>query len=105
MRMRMHHKEFTYTFKTRGAGTSASIKLFPTIITTAIIYLIFNVDHIVQPVHAKKSIPSTKQSYLYPTSTQWNPSPNIDEQGFLKQKYRRVIGDWEVEANIGGRYG
>ena len=62
-------------------------------------------DHIVQPVHAKKSIPSTKQSYLYPTSTQWNPSPNIDEQGFLKQKYRRVIGDWEVEANIGGRYG
>lgn len=100
----MHYKEFTYTC---GAGTtsvtSAGIKLI--IITATIIYLMFNVEDVVQPAHAKKSIPSTKQSYLYPTSTQWNPSPNIDEQGFLKQKYRRVIGEWEVEANIGGRYG
>ena len=56
-------------------------------------------------VYGRKSIPYSKQSYLYPTKTQWNPSPNIDDEGFLKQSYRRIVGNWETDANIGGRYG
>lgn len=62
-------------------------------------------------VSAKKSIPSTKQGHhLFsnpstPLAPQWNPSSNIDEEGFLKRNFRRIVGDWEVEANIGGRYG
>lgn len=62
-------------------------------------------------VTAKKSIPSTKQGHncfsspSNPQAPQWNPSINIDEEGFLKLNFRRIVGDWEVEANIGGRYG
>lgn len=65
-------------------------------------------------VDAKKSIPCTKhQSHYFSTLSsslseneqqQWNPSPNIDEQGFLKYTFHRILGDWEMEANIGGRY-
>ena len=34
----------------------------------------------------------------------WNPSDQIDEEGFLKQVYSRLPGEWEGEANIGGTY-
>ena len=76
-------------------------------------------------VNAKKSIPCTKKNNyntFYSTihsnhhhdnqnieeieeDIQWNPSPNIDENGFLKHKYRRILGEWEIESNIGGKYG
>jgi len=56
-------------------------------------------------IRAKKSIPSTKQNFLYPTTSYWNSSPHIDEEGFLKDYYRRIVGEWERETNIGGKYG
>ena len=28
----------------------------------------------------------------------WNPSPNIDQNGFLTLKYKRIHGDWEFES-------
>ena len=34
----------------------------------------------------------------------WNPSDQIDEEGFLKQVYSRLPGEWEGDANIGGTY-
>ena len=34
----------------------------------------------------------------------WNPSDQIDEEGFPKQVYSRLPGKWEGEANIGGTY-
>jgi len=30
----------------------------------------------------------------------WNPSPNIDENGFLVPKYNRVSGEWEKEVKL-----
>jgi hypothetical protein len=30
----------------------------------------------------------------------WNPSPNVDENGFLTNKYQRVPGEWEKEVNL-----
>lgn len=38
-------------------------------------------------------------------SPPWNPSSYIDEDGFLVEKYLRCPGEWEEEANIGGRHG
>jgi len=38
-------------------------------------------------------------------SPPWNPSTHIDEDGFLLEKYPRIPGEWEEEANIGGRHG
>jgi hypothetical protein len=35
----------------------------------------------------------------------WNPSNHIDDDGFLREKYQRCPGEWEEEANIGGRHG
>jgi len=37
-------------------------------------------------------------------SPPWNKSPRIDRDGFLIQKYDRIPGEWEHEANIGGKY-
>ncbi len=34
----------------------------------------------------------------------WNKSPNIDSEGFLTNFYTRIQGEWESEANIGGKY-
>mmetsp|Transcript_36514 Transcript_36514/g.53550 ORF Transcript_36514/g.53550 Transcript_36514/m.53550 type:complete len:398 (+) Transcript_36514:50-1243(+) len=34
----------------------------------------------------------------------WNPSRRIDERGFLVNLYRCIPGEWEEEANVGGRY-
>lgn len=34
----------------------------------------------------------------------WNLSPLIDFEGFIVQRYRRVPGDWENQANISGLY-
>jgi len=34
----------------------------------------------------------------------WNPSPKIDPDGFLTNSYKRIKGEWESEAGIGGRY-
>eukprot|EP00560_Eucampia_antarctica_P002539 CAMPEP_0197840812 /NCGR_PEP_ID=MMETSP1437-20131217/45823_1 /TAXON_ID=49252 ORGANISM="Eucampia antarctica, Strain CCMP1452" /NCGR_SAMPLE_ID=MMETSP1437 /ASSEMBLY_ACC=CAM_ASM_001096 /LENGTH=337 /DNA_ID=CAMNT_0043450477 /DNA_START=270 /DNA_END=1283 /DNA_ORIENTATION=- len=34
----------------------------------------------------------------------WNPSDQIGKEGFLKHEYPRLPGEWEGEANIGGRY-
>ena len=41
-----------------------------------------------------------EQSILPP----WNPSPQIDANGFLSQSYSRIQGEWEIEANIGGQH-
>ena len=30
----------------------------------------------------------------------WNPSPNIDENGFLIPTYRRISGEWEKEVKL-----
>lgn len=30
----------------------------------------------------------------------WNPSPNVDENGFVTNKYQRVPGEWEKEVNL-----
>eukprot|EP00566_Odontella_aurita_P006496 CAMPEP_0113553868 /NCGR_PEP_ID=MMETSP0015_2-20120614/15842_1 /TAXON_ID=2838 /ORGANISM="Odontella" /LENGTH=602 /DNA_ID=CAMNT_0000454965 /DNA_START=12 /DNA_END=1820 /DNA_ORIENTATION=- /assembly_acc=CAM_ASM_000160 len=35
----------------------------------------------------------------------WNRSPRIDADGFLADSYRRIPGEWEPEADIGGRHG
>jgi len=35
----------------------------------------------------------------------WNLSPLIDFEGFLTRRYRRIPGEWEIEANIAGRHG
>jgi len=54
---------------------------------------------------AKKSIPQSKQSFLYTTHPAWNQSPQIDSHGFLSKKYKLHPGSWEREARIGGKYG
>ena len=38
-------------------------------------------------------------------SPPWNPSPKIDTDGFIDERYRRLPGEWESEADIGGRHG
>lgn len=35
----------------------------------------------------------------------WTPSSQIDDDGFLKCRYTLLPGEWEGEANIGGRHG
>lgn len=35
----------------------------------------------------------------------WNRSPRIDPDGFLSSAYGRIPGEWEPEADIGGRHG
>ena len=30
----------------------------------------------------------------------WNPSPRIDDNGFLKNQYRRIKGEWEQEIGL-----
>lgn len=56
-------------------------------------------------VDAKKTIPQSKQSFLYSTSPPWNSSPQIDHHGFLASTYKCVPGAWEKDARIGGKYG
>eukprot|EP00559_Dactyliosolen_fragilissimus_P008121 CAMPEP_0184872182 /NCGR_PEP_ID=MMETSP0580-20130426/41137_1 /TAXON_ID=1118495 /ORGANISM="Dactyliosolen fragilissimus" /LENGTH=403 /DNA_ID=CAMNT_0027374933 /DNA_START=43 /DNA_END=1254 /DNA_ORIENTATION=+ len=43
--------------------------------------------------------------YLYYPDPPWKPSPKIDKDGFLTQRYMRISGEWETEANIGGKHG
>ena len=38
-------------------------------------------------------------------SPPWTPSNQIDDDGFLKCHYTLLPGEWEAEANIGGRHG
>lgn len=38
-------------------------------------------------------------------SPPWTPSSQIDDDGFLKCHYTLLPGEWEREANIGGRHG
>lgn len=38
-------------------------------------------------------------------SPPWNPSNHIDDDGFLREKYHLCPGEWEEEANIGGKHG
>lgn len=54
---------------------------------------------------AKKSIPHSKETYLYSTSPAWNHSPQIDKHGFLTTRYKMYPGTWEKDARIGGKYG
>jgi len=66
-------------------------------------------------VDAKKSIPHSHRSQFTLLTDEitdetawcppWNPSPKIDPDGFLTESYSRIPGEWEREANIGGRYG
>jgi len=49
------------------------------------------------------SVPSIPRSTHRVTSPEtihyppWNPSPNIDEHGFVMKQYRRIPGEWEKE--------
>ena len=59
---------------------------------------------------AKKSIPrSTRPPFIsnriLDDETPWNHSPRIDTNGFLTDTYTRIIGEWEKNTNIGGKYG
>jgi hypothetical protein len=47
-----------------------------------------------------RSIDPNKPRNLPP----WNASPNIDSEGFLSSLFHRVHGEWETEANIGGKW-
>lgn len=40
-------------------------------------------------------------NYRFPP---WNPSPNIDENGFVIQPYERVRGEWEKDVKIRRRH-
>lgn len=44
---------------------------------------------------------SSSFSSLFPP---WNESPQIDKDGFLTDSYTCIPGEWESEANIGGRH-
>jgi hypothetical protein len=44
---------------------------------------------------------STSDTYRFPP---WNPSPNIDEYGFVVKQYRRIRGEWEKEVKIKKRH-
>lgn len=61
--------------------------------------------HSYAKVEAKKSIPHSKETYLYSTSPAWNHSPRIGKDGFLTTKYKMFPGSWEKDARIGGKYG
>jgi hypothetical protein len=43
----------------------------------------------------------TSDTYRVPP---WNPSPNIDEYGFVLKQYRRIRGEWEKEVRIKKRH-
>lgn len=60
---------------------------------------------VVHVVSAKKSIPYSKQGIFSANTSPWNASSKIDSKGFLSETYRRVPGEWEEEAHIGGKYG
>ena len=40
-----------------------------------------------------------------PLPPPWNPSSQIDDDGFLRLQYGLLPGEWEEEASIGGRHG
>ena len=40
---------------------------------------------------------SNNQNYKFPP---WNPSPNIDENGFIRRQYQRIRGEWEKEVKL-----
>jgi len=49
--------------------------------------------------------PSPSAGAVPLSSPPWNPSTHIDDDGFLTSHYTLLPGEWEVEANIGGRHG
>mmetsp|Transcript_2423 Transcript_2423/g.3497 ORF Transcript_2423/g.3497 Transcript_2423/m.3497 type:complete len:392 (+) Transcript_2423:112-1287(+) len=51
-----------------------------------------------------RSVSVTVDSSPY-NAPPWNPSSKIDEDGFLTETYRCLPGEWEIEANIGGKHG
>eukprot|EP00544_Gedaniella_sp_CCMP2646_P011923 CAMPEP_0202486852 /NCGR_PEP_ID=MMETSP1361-20130828/5324_1 /ASSEMBLY_ACC=CAM_ASM_000849 /TAXON_ID=210615 /ORGANISM="Staurosira complex sp., Strain CCMP2646" /LENGTH=320 /DNA_ID=CAMNT_0049116111 /DNA_START=38 /DNA_END=1000 /DNA_ORIENTATION=+ len=51
------------------------------------------------------SVTIPRSTHRSEDSPPWNPSSHIDEDGFLLEKYVRCAGEWEEEANIGGRHG
>ena len=80
----------------------------PSLSLPSLLLLCYTLSSLSQAANAKKTIPSTTQQIIYSYSTPqtaWNPSPNINEDGFLKEEYIRIAGEWEVDANIGGKYG
>lgn len=34
----------------------------------------------------------------------WNPSPQIDDEGFCRNIYKRIPGEWESEVRLGGKH-
>ena len=44
---------------------------------------------------------SSPDNYRFPP---WNPSPNIDENGFVLKQYKRVPGEWEKEVKLKKRH-
>lgn len=60
----------------------------------------------------KRSIPHSYNNYRLGEDTivdaggwLWNPSQNIDADGFLMDRYNCAIGAWESEMEIRGKYG
>ena len=51
------------------------------------------------------SVTIPRSTHRSEDSPPWNPSSHIDEDGFLLENYVRCPGEWEEEANIGGRHG
>jgi hypothetical protein len=47
-----------------------------------------------------RSIDPNKPRNLLP----WNSSPKIDPDGFLSSLYHRIHGEWEIDANVGGKW-
>lgn len=41
------------------------------------------------------------ENYRFPP---WNPSPNIDENGFILHQYQRIRGEWEKEVKLKKRH-
>lgn len=73
---------------------------------TATLALLFTfVLIVVHVVSAKKSLPYSKQSIFSGPTSPWNASSKIDSKGFLTETYKRIPGEWEQEARIGGKYG
>ena len=58
------------------------------------------------PAHHSKKQPQQEynaQHHNQPLPP-WNASPNIDPDGFITNSYHRIPGEWESEANIGGKH-
>lgn len=62
----------------------------------------FNIDGESSIDDSSLSISTSSSSLYHPP---WNPSTQINSEGFLNEYYSRVPGSWESSANIRGKHG